>query len=441
MLHKKIHILLIFILALPFWADAQVTDTEGRTGSVYSGLGLGMPVDFRSPMADGMGLTGVAITDSDIANLSNPALLGDIILTRGSAGFSIENFEAKTSATDITNTSFKPHHFQLEFPLSKNKLGFSFSMSPITRSSFRVIENNGLPPNQNITADSLNFDLENQKEGGVNRFEMGVGWKINNSISVGYGGSVYFGSIDNAINASFQNRRFEDLNLLEKTSVQGFGNRFGLLLTKKSLFRQTDKLKLGINFNLPVDLDSDRDITTNVSSLDQTGQLISEDIDIEQEDGADDGEFRFPLKLSTGITYEFNKVWSVGSELVYQKWSQFENFDGQKETFMKDRYRLGLGTNYYPFERSSQSFFSKFKYRAGVTYDSGHLQFNGNDIDALFLNAGFSFLSRGSRSSIDFNFHYGIRGTRADGLVKENIMGMKITFNLSELMFERRKLR
>jgi len=422
--------------------NAQVTDTEGRTGSVYSGLGLGMPVDFRSPMAAGMGLTGVAIKDSDIANLANPALLGDVILTRGTAGFSIENLEAKTSTNNNTNTLFNPHQFQLEFPLDKNNLGFSLSMSPITRANFRAIEHTTLLPDQNITGDTLGFDLENQKEGGVNRFEMGIGWRINNNISVGYAGSAYFGSIDNAVNISFNDISFEDVNLLEQSSVQGFGNRIGLLLTKKSLFRQSDNIRVGVTFNLPLDLEADRDFTSTLSTIDQNNRRsITEDIELDQEEGADDGEFRFPLQLATGLTYEFNNVWAVASELVYQKWSQFENFDGQKESFMKDRYRIGLGANYYPFERNSQSFFSKFKYRAGVTYDSGHLEFRGNDIDALFLNAGFSFLSRGSRSSIDFNFHYGIRGTRADELVKENIMGMRITFNLSELMFERRKLR
>jgi len=434
--------LIVFVSIFPWAINAQVSNDEGRAGSVYSGLGLGLPVDFRSPVAEGMGIIGVSITDSDVTNLSNPAFWGSSVLTRGAAGFSLDNFISKETNSEIENTLFAPHHFQLEFPLAKNKLGFSLSMTQLTSADFRTVSTNVLLPNENPTADTVNFALENRKNGGVNRFEMGIGWKINNNISVGYAGSVYFGSTTSTVSTGFGNLSFEDVNINERVSHTGFGNRIGILLSKGKLFSDTDRLTAGATFNLPVDLEADRELTTDANFQNRgTGNVVFQTLSLPLEDGADDGEFRFPMQAAAGITYEFSSVWSVSTEVMFQKWSDYENINGQQQDFMKDRYRVGIGGNFHPFNRNSDPFFAKFKYRMGVTYDSGHLEFAENNIDALFLNAGFSFLSRGSRSSIDFNFQYGIRGTTADNLVKENIMGMKVTFNLSELMFERRKFR
>lgn len=439
---RSIIFLSLLVLLSPLAVSAQISEDEGRAGSIYSGIELGLPVDFRSPVAEGMGITGVSITDSDVTNLANPAFWGSSVLTRGAAGFSLENFISKESNNEVENTQFAPHHFQLEFPLAKNKLGFSISMTPITRSDFRTLANNVLLPTENPTADSVNFLIENRKNGGVNRFEMGIGWKISNNISIGYAGSVYFGSTESTVAAGFNNLSFEDVNIKERLSHTGFGNRFGILLSKGKLFSDTDRLTAGATFNLAVDLEADRELTTETNFQNRANNnVIFQTLQLPLEEGGDDGEFRMPLQTAVGLTYKFSSIWSVSTELMYQKWSDYENIEGQQQDFMKDRYRVGIGGNYHPFNRSSTTFFSKFKYRMGVTYDSGHLEFSENNIDALFLNAGFSFLSRGSRSSIDFNFHYGIRGTTADNLIKENIMGMKVTFNLSELMFERRKFR
>ena len=79
---------------------------------------------------------------------------------------------------------------------------------------------------------------------------------------------------------------------------------------------------------------------------------------------------------------------------------------------------------------------------AGVSYDTGHLTINDKDIETLWFSAGFGLLSLNSRSasSFDLSFQYGIRGTKSNSLVKENIFGINLSVNLTELMFLQRKL-
>jgi len=95
---------------------------------------------------------------------------------------------------------------------------------------------------------------------------------------------------------------------------------------------------------------------------------------------------------------------------------------------------------YHPYRTEQRGgLFSNFKYSLGSSYDTGHLNINGEDIDTLFLNAGIGFVSRQTASSIDLSFEYGIRGTESASLVKENIWGFKLSLNLAEFMFVRPK--
>ncbi len=107
---------------------------------------------------------------------------------------------------------------------------------------------------------------------------------------------------------------------------------------------------------------------------------------------------------------------------------------------MSDRYRLGLGTQYHPYQLGSEKFLSKFKYSAGVTYDTGHLTIDNQNIETLWFSAGLGILSPRSRSSVDVSFRYGLRGTTSANLVQERIWAINLSVNLAELMFFRPKL-
>jgi len=75
-----------------------------------------------------------------------------------------------------------------------------------------------------------------------------------------------------------------------------------------------------------------------------------------------------------------------------------------------------------------------------MSYDSGHLQLEGQRINTLKFSLGLGIRSPNSRSSIDLSFEYGVRGTNSTNLVKEQIFGMKLSLNLAEVMFYRPKL-
>jgi hypothetical protein len=101
---------------------------------------------------------------------------------------------------------------------------------------------------------------------------------------------------------------------------------------------------------------------------------------------------------------------------------------------------MGLGVQYFPYVTGSNKFLSSFKYRAGASYDTGHLDIDGQRINTLKFAFGIGIRSPRSNSSIDLSFEYGIRGTETSSLAQENIWGVRLTLNLAELMFFRPKL-
>ncbi len=399
-----------------------------------------MPMDFSSSSADGMGAVGVSFNESNVAGLANPAEWGSTVYSLASGGLSLQHL----SGTDYAGTSetsvFSANHFQLQLPIQKNKVGISVSVAPLTRSNYKVFDRSTRILGPASRRDTLTAQTQSLGSGGINSFELGIGWKINENISVGYAGSLVLASIENEVSTVFDDSDYQGVTYTIQTNGTGFGNRFGTQITLPNLLKDQDYLKLGAAVNLPVVINSER----IQESEKQVGSNTTETITIRDEPGLGNGDIHLPLEVSGGLTYQSSPKLSFTTEALYEQWSDLSyDFGGtfQRSRFLSDRYKAAFGLRYFPFVTRSNKFLSRFKYRAGVSYDTGHLKINGKKIETLLFSAGLGIPSPNSNSSIDISFHYGMRGTEAQNLVKESIWGMKLSINLAELMFYRRKLR
>lgn len=387
-----------------------------------------------------MGVTGVSFFEPNVPGLGNPAHWGSTILTLASGGFSLQKFNASDNSGRSSNAVFLANNFQLQFPLEKNKIGISVSLTPLTRSNFRVLDTQSQIIGSGSQLDTLIANIETRGNGGVNSLELGLGWKIIPGFSVGYAASLVFASIENNVITTFQNSSYQGLSYSLQTSGTGIGNRFGALVSIPRLLSSNDRLQLGAAASLPVFLNSER-----IQESDKiTGPNSTKSITIREGAGLGEGDIQLPLEVSGGLTYQPGPELYFTAEALYQQWSEFESdFNPGQQNLMSDRYKRGFGIRYFPFVSGSDKFFSKFKYRAGISYDTGHLKINGHQIETLLFSAGIGIPgvpTRYSNSSIDISFHYGIRGTEAQNLVKESIWGLQLSLNLAELMFYRPKL-
>src|SRR5690625_2211916 len=80
----------LFLFAWLLLSSAPAQSQSSGDGSIYSGFGIGELTSYGTAQIQGMGGGGVALRSFNYVNLSNPASLGDITLTRAAAGLRFE---------------------------------------------------------------------------------------------------------------------------------------------------------------------------------------------------------------------------------------------------------------------------------------------------------------------------------------------------------------
>jgi hypothetical protein len=416
---------LVMLMAAPSAAQDKYNNS-----SVYSALGVGLPIDFRSSQGASMGISGVSIMSRLHGNLSNPALWSGSYFTMANGGLAFNTYDSRDDFGSAVNSQFTINHFQLQFPIYRERLGVSISMQPITESRYTVINNVTLLPTS-ADADTLLYESFKRGDGGLNRLEAGLGYALSPNISIGYAASLVFG-VQKVINeVTFANAGYTPVTYTERTSSVGLGNRFGVYAQYGKLFNQDDIIALGVSTSLPVNLNATRDLTSTISTIDVT---------IRPESDYGDGNMRLPLEVVAGISYYPNRLVHISSEVLMQNWSDFQNFAGQSEEFYTDRVKFGLGFEYAAFRRTESTLFTRFNYRAGISLDSGNLSLNNQQIETVLFSFGLGIPSPAAGSSVDVGLDFGIRGTTSHELVRERIFALKVSFNLSELMFLQRRL-
>lgn len=432
---KLIQITTILLLSAMFVgkADAQETDLA-KSGSFYSVFGFGNPVDAKSAYSQGMGLTGVSNYTNLSPSISNPAHWGLIGYTQGSISASLNNYRASDAVSSARGSLLAVQNFQVVFPLMRNELGISASFTPVTRSDFQVFNEGSFDPIDGLNLDPVQYRSNTLGSGGVNRFEVGAGYRVASWLAVGYAFSANILSQQQENTLGFSNPNYSSTVTNRNIQGYGFGNRFGIFLNKGSVLRNNDQIAMGATLSLPVSIDGERSINT-FRVVENSRTLI----ELDEDSPNRDGRVQLPLEFNIGLTYNLSRFVNVSTELMYQDWGNAEySFSSTQESYFKERVRAGLGVQYHPYRaEQAAGFLSNFKYGLGASYDTGHLAINGEDIETLFLNAGIGLISRRAASSIDLNFHYGIRGTQSSNLVKENIWGFTLSLNLAEYMFVR----
>lgn len=412
---------------------AQSNDGQASNGSVYSKLGVGYPVGIENTAAHSMGLLGVSFNQTLVGDLANPAQWGNTVYGLGVGGIKINSYQASNRTNSVRNSDFSVNHFQLQLPIVRGKVGISGSFSPVTQSTFRTFNTSTQIINSGSRRDTLRYGIDNRGSGGVNRAELGLGWQINKNISVGYAASIVFMSLDDSYQAAFQTGPYRPVNFKLHTGGAGFGNRFGTYIRLPNFLRKNDQLGLGLTVNLPVTISAKRK-QIGVTS-------VRQGLSFTNEKKLGDGTIKMPPKISAGISYYPNKLLMIGTEGLYQGWSDYQNdFKPSESKYFADRYKIGLGMQYFPYVTGSNKFLSSFKYRVGASYDTGHVRVEGERINTLMFSFGLGIRSPHSSSSIDLSFEYGFRGTKAQDLVKEQIWGVRLSLNLAEVMFFRPKL-
>ncbi|MDR9414777.1 MAG: hypothetical protein RI564_00745 [Gracilimonas sp.] len=410
---------------------AQVEETSiNNSGSFYSLFGIGFPTDHNTSRELGMGIVGVSLGGIQSNSLQNPALWGSNAFTTISTGFNLSQFQTSNGTSENVNSLLEPGYFQATVPLLKEKLAFSASMYSVTRSNYRFVTFDSSATTQNNTVE---FGTDIRGTGGINKLELGLGWKISKNLSIGYAPSLAFISQSSSKDVFFSEAGFGNNSINSKITGTAFGHRLGALFTMRKVLSSKDRISIGATANLPINIDANKETTA-------TKFVDGRDQEIQLNDG-ESGEIRLPMEAKAGFTYYPSNFVNFSVEGLYEQWSDYNSdftLTGNNAD-MQDRLKVGFGGEYHPYRTNSGAFLSNFRYSGGVSYDSGHLEIEGEKINTLWFSAGLGIISPRSSSTVDFGIRYGLRGTTNQDLIREKIWTFNISVNLSELMFIRRR--
>jgi hypothetical protein len=429
-----IYIAFVLVLCATISVNAQTSTTnQARGGSIYSSIGVGFPIDNTADGLKAQGILGISNVNRETSALANPALWAQNFYTQATTGFELSRASVESSNSSSKKVNLQTGFLHLLFPVKPGKVGVSLGLYPVTRASFKSTNTGGF---DRTASDMVNYTNEIQSFGGINKLEIGVGVKLTDQISIGYAPSIAFLTLQNSESFTFSEVGFDSHNQEYNYNGATIAHRFGISGTFNNILNSRDKFSFGATLNLPYTIDASARFTS-VKNIEGNAEVV----DLSNELENTKGDIEMPIEVAFGIGYAPNNFVNLSAEAQVQQWDNFKNgLQPDSEQLMSNRVKFGVGGQYHPYRRNFDGFLSGFKYAAGLSYDTGHLVIEDEEISTFWINSGIGIPSKAA-SFIDISVRYGFRGTTNNELFKERIWSIGFSVNLTELMFVRPKLR
>ena len=438
-LRRSLALVLLFALTV-VPARAQ----SSGDGTIYSRFGIGELYSFSSPQAEAMGGGGAGLRSLNYTGFTNPALWSDQVLTRLAAGARLRGISASDeggASSQLTSGALQAIQFSL--PLYTRKLGVGLAFKPFSRSNYRVVRRSETPlVFGSAPSDTSAFEINYEGRGGLQQFVGGVGYRVNDALSVGASVDVIFGIIEEGRRTAFENPQFVETNSTDATRLSGVTGTFGAVLTLADVFAGDDAFSVGGSFTLPTTLSGTR-VRTLSEGLDQDtlGTEVNGSVDI-------------PWRAQLGLTYKPDERWIVVMNGRYEPWSElsssFNASGGGPGSFpvggsdaLTDRVRVSLGGEFLPAGTDLlEPYTARMAYRLGAYYEKSYAQpVEDTNINTYAVTGGVSLPTLLSGTRVDLNVEVGTRGTTTQGLVRDRFYSISLNINVGERWFRERKLR
>jgi len=416
-----------FLMSLTMMVSAQ-----SGINSPYSQYGLGVLSEQMSGYNRGMNGVGIGLREHNQVNYLNPAAYSamDSLMFLFDVGVSgqITNFKEQGKKKNAKNANFD--YAVAGFRMARH-LGVSFGLVPFSGVGYNYSGSDAL----NADGSVVYYNAYNGK-GGTRQVFVGAGWEPVKNLSVGFNAAYLWGNYTRTItNRYTEGSTTSAINTLSKeysATIRSykldFGAQYTLPLGKK------ERLTVGATFS-PGHKVSD-DAQCAVTSTNPTTSVSNKSTLTAQ------GGIKIPDMFAVGLGLNHNQQLHVGLDYSLQKWGSVgfpDNMPSQGSTaydvnndYFKDRHKLTLGGEFCKGEYA-RGFFSRIRYRAGVSYTSPYVKIKGQDGPRdISVSAGFGIPIMNvwnSRSILNISAQW--VNTSGAGLVTENTfrINLGITFN------------
>lgn len=413
-------------------------------GSIYSRFGLGTLVDFSSSQSEALGGGAYALRSLNYNPDANPALWSDQVYTRlsGSAAYrAISTQDSQGNSGQLNGGMIQA--IQFSFPLYERTLGVGLSFQPYSRSNYKAEQSGTVPvgPNQDSEAEyRVNFT----GSGGLHKLRGGLGYRINEMVSVGASVDFLFGILESQRRTTFEGGSgLRNVVVSDGVRLSGVTGTLGGHLALADVFAPDDAFSIGAVVTLPASLTG-----TRYRTLDE--DLARDTLATRR------GDVSLPWRSRIGVAYQPNPTWTFVADGLFEPWSTFTSsfpaggaetvparFPIGGEETLTDRWRLSLGAEVVPAgEDNLAGYFSQIAYRLGGYVEHMYVRPDRQtSLHVFAATAGISLPTSVSGTRIDLNTTVGTRGTTSASLVRDTFFGLSLHVNFGERWFQRRKLR
>jgi len=396
-------------LVLAFAGLACLSANGQAAYTPFSSFGIGDYYGNGLVHNQGMGGVGISNPQTWYLNNQNPALLVFNTLTSFNAGYLVEGRTIRNNDTKEKNANGNINYLVLGLPIKRGKWTTSIGLMPYTNVNYK------LTYPQQIENSTITTDVTETGSGGVNQLSWSNGVAITRNISVGAKANYLFSSTDirtqlasSAVTQTFHTREhYSDFNFTG-----------GLSIRKDSLFKKNYR----VNFGLVYDLKSNIN-TKFFEALELNGTAVDTLHENEKK------HITLPQTLSAGISYGRAEYWTVATDFTFLDYSQYRDINGDKNG-ATDGWKWAIGGEVTPDPYSVSSYLKRMTYRTGVSLEKYPYLINGNTLQDMAVNFGFSMpVSR--VSNLDFAVKWGKRGDIKTNTLSENYfkVSLGVTFN------------
>ncbi len=404
---------------------------QNEIGSPYSAFGMGYLNNVNSIKSMSMGSLSIGTRDNNAINITNPAAYTAF----DTASFLFEGGVAGTY------TSLKTEGVNENFTnATLSQLTFGFPITHWWKSSV------GLVPFSKVgySAKDVTFqeDIGNityyfSGDGGTSRVYWGNAIQPLKSLSIGVNVSYLFGTTERIQRVTFPDSAYYINTRVDNSIYVGdafleFGAQYFTELKKNIHF------VAGLTYRLQANLSSTKEHLVR-SSLGEISNVeyFRDTVAYTNEPGLT----VLPAGIGAGFSLTKTNHWLFGIDYKYDQWEKYRSF-GNSDSLLNSQ-TLILGGFYIP-NYTSNSYFQRIEYRAGVRFYESYLKLRGKQLDGFGITFGLgmplrSIALKGAKSMINIGAEVGKRGTLAYGLIQENYVNFYVGVSIYEFWFFKRR--
>ena len=244
--------------------------------------------------------------------------------------------------------------------------------------------------------------------------------------SVGFTGSVLFGSIEHTQNSTISRDGYVINNVISKDSLRdalrisvgAFLTGAASLKTRNEIFIEDQHTYYSYRYNGYTYYTAQTDTIAN--------------------DTIQSSKVKIPKGFGIGVSVEIAEQLTINADYHSQAWGGFKLPNDANTANVRDSKYFGFGMQYVNAKYSSK-YYRTINYRIGAYTQQTYYQIDGHGIDDKGITFGLGFPVRQGQLRLNISCQLGKRGTSAHNLYEEKYFLVHFNATLHDIWFLKRK--